>query len=919
MRSSETATVTTSSAPDDDDRNEDVANLSKLLSALASGARAVHSLPLEDDFLYESTYPEFSSLVQQGSTELTQVLSLALQLQDHEKKDLDRDDPAVWDACADACDWLLEQAELYLRDDAQLELSHWSLTARDHAQSAYGRINERVVEMEKPQVTYNIVVDNSRTAPFVPIGYETNVLVAGRANDTRYGGTPDVSFLGDTVVGPSHHCPHMKRDEICNLKCNYPLPESEPEPIQEHDLSEANHLWVDTIDKLTDLVNKLELVTQMAVDLEAHSYRSFAGLVCLMQITINDVAGGSQDYLIDTLALFHDIPSALAPIFANPKILKIMHGADSDVVWLQRDFGIYVVNLLDTGRAARLLKLPSFGLAHLLKAYVGITADKTHQLSDWRQRPLPETMQHYAKMDTHYLINIAQHLLWSVQHHSSPEVTVEELFDACQQVCLIRYDKEVFRINGHKSLIHSNRKSKTELSETQEEALRSLYDWRDMVARECDESPHFVCPNKSLLRLGMACPTTVTALQSLLNPMPPLVMRFSQDILQRFHYILKDKASSAAPGPHSTSAFFFKPAEPDEESTPRGLLSPVLGTEDLYKEAGWMTPSVLHESVHESTEDEDPHDADGKPKNLLMVDKSNQQYQTRAGFSSHSLASSSFREKTASGIGAASGLSDEVEAAAERAQRAASNVRTAMGGTNLLGLISPSADIEEDDDDDREEVEDDKENEDSETEFEIPRSMREIYKVSNRNRRNKNIASPESLGLDTSQASKTDAATMAEAEAVLRARGTAYFDLSRKRQKHDDEEIDQQASQEDDIAFMQQIGWVKDAEEAEALKPRPRADSEDFDGDEEKPEKDSVRPFDYSTVGNIGVYDPTAPPAANPFFTGAAVAGSGFDQGSSGPKRDKAKRGGKTSRAGRGGRAERPEKRDGKSFVYKKK
>lgn len=916
---SSSAAATSSALDETDDQCQGEANLSKLLSALASGARAVHSLPLEDDFLYESAYPEFSNLAQQGSTELTQVLSLALQLQDQDQQqqDLDHDDPALWDACADACDWLLEQAELYLRDDAQLELSHWSLTARDHAQSAYGRINERIVEMEKPQLTYNILVDNARTTPFVPIGYETAVLVPGRANDTRYGGTPDVSFLGDAVVGPSHYCPHMKRDDILNLKCNYPLPSAQPESIQEHDLSEINHVWVDTVEKLSDLVNNLKSVTQLAVDLEAHSYRSFAGLVCLMQITIDDHAGGSQDYLIDTLALYHDISSALAPVFANPNILKIMHGADSDVAWLQRDFGIYVVNLLDTGRAARLLKLPSFGLAHLLKAYVGVTADKTHQLSDWRQRPLPETMQHYAKMDTHYLMKIAQHLLWSIQHHSSPEVTVEKLFDACQQVCLIRYDKEVFRINGHKSLIHSNRKSKTELSDTQEEALRSLYDWRDMVARECDESPHFVCPNKSLLRLCMACPTTVTALQSLLNPMPPLVLRFSQDILQRFHHTLKDKAPRA--GPHSSSAFFFKPAEPDEESTLRGLLSPVLGTEALYKEAGWMTPSALHDSVHESTEDEDPHDVDGKPKNLLLVDESNKQYQTASGFSSHSLASSSFREKTASGLGAASGLSDEVEAAAKRAQRAASNVRSAMGGTNLLGLISQSADIEEDDDDDREEVEDDKENEDSETEFVIPRSMREIYKVSNRNRRNKNVAFPESLGLEVSQGATADAGTVEEAEAVLSARGTAYFDLSRKRQKHEEEDTDQQVSQEDDIAFLQKIGWVKDAEEAEALKPRPRGDSEDFDGDEDKPEKEIVRPLDYSTVGNIGVYDPTAPPAANPFFAGAAVAGSGFDQGSSGPKRDKAKRGGKTSRAGRGGRAERPEKREGKSFVYKKK
>lgn len=39
--------------------------------------------------------------------------------------------------------------------------------------------------------------------------------------------------------------------------------------------------------------------------------------------------------------------------FSNPNIVKVFHGADHDVVWLQRDFGIYIVNMFDTGQAAR--------------------------------------------------------------------------------------------------------------------------------------------------------------------------------------------------------------------------------------------------------------------------------------------------------------------------------------------------------------------------------------------------------------------------------------------------------------------------------------------------------------------------------------------------------------------------------------
>ena len=37
----------------------------------------------------------------------------------------------------------------------------------------------------------------------------------------------------------------------------------------------------------------------------------------------------------------------------------MLHGADRDVVWLQRDFGIYICNLFDTGQVVFLKPLSS--------------------------------------------------------------------------------------------------------------------------------------------------------------------------------------------------------------------------------------------------------------------------------------------------------------------------------------------------------------------------------------------------------------------------------------------------------------------------------------------------------------------------------------------------------------------------------
>lgn len=72
--------------------------------------------------------------------------------------------------------------------------------------------------------------------------------------------------------------------------------------------------------------------------------------------------------------------------FSPQFCFKVMHGADWDVQWLQRDFGIYVVNLFDTGQASRVLNLPRYSLSFLLQYCCNVQADKQYQLADWRIR-----------------------------------------------------------------------------------------------------------------------------------------------------------------------------------------------------------------------------------------------------------------------------------------------------------------------------------------------------------------------------------------------------------------------------------------------------------------------------------------------------------------------------------------------------
>ena len=167
-------------------------------------------------------------------------------------------------------------------------------------------------------------------------------------------------------------------------------------PIPYKPLEETPLTWVSTRAQLTELIDKLRKAREIAVDLEYHSYRTYSGFVCLMQISTRE-----EDWIVDPFELRDELED-LNEIFTNPSIVKagrilvpditqadvcqVLHGADSDVVWLQQDFNLYLVNMFDTFHASKVLGFPRHGLATLLEMYCDFTPDKRYQLADWRIR-----------------------------------------------------------------------------------------------------------------------------------------------------------------------------------------------------------------------------------------------------------------------------------------------------------------------------------------------------------------------------------------------------------------------------------------------------------------------------------------------------------------------------------------------------
>lgn len=356
-------------------------SLPKLLAALALGARSVNSLPfsssangggdsddeVEDDFEYSMSLPEFAALNHEARQLMTSLLRETLEIispTTNNYDDLEFDDPALWESCADACDELRDRVMSYLpnanagqRPDIMnlaSKVDSAKQTALSKAAGSYSRMVNSLADMEKPQHIFQGFVthppQNTRGEPFVPIIFDAakqarldagEYNVSGHGLETRHNDGRNESGERDAtkrkyasdMIAPTYHIDHPYRDEIETLE--YRPWQLSTDGIQKDVLpslkaNDDQGVWIGTEAELALLCKKIteEDIQEIALDLEAHSHRSFAGFICLIQLSIRrPETGGDKgeqyDYLIDALSLRHVISSYIGPILANPNILKV--------------------------------------------------------------------------------------------------------------------------------------------------------------------------------------------------------------------------------------------------------------------------------------------------------------------------------------------------------------------------------------------------------------------------------------------------------------------------------------------------------------------------------------------------------------------------------------------------------------------
>lgn len=410
-----------------------------------------------------------------------------------------------------------------------------------------------------------------------------------------------------------------------HLTPHFPLP-----------LESTPYTFIATVEELESATTRLSGATRLALDIEHHSTHTYLGQTCLIQLSTGD-----QDYVIDAIALRSAIPFLLGPLLTSPRILKVVHGGGSDVLWLLRDFGMRLINVFDTEKACQVLGYTGRqrSLKHLLQKFCEVTADKSLQTADWRQRPLSDAQVEYARTDVHWLLCIADclnkeliaadgraprppledaHAASLGRDYNKPVILDEEshlgrAVRRSQSLSLTEFTPPLPRVAASgaaaalmKTYISDLRQSRGPIVPFSDSEIKGLLIlstkvhalcvWRDQEGRRLDEGVKCIMPDDVLLSIAQHASTLTTAadLQILLEEYAKSggyeeCCQFPDRASEAASHLVKELIAAAAgarPWSHPEVQAALKPSSPLEEMTRRKREDPEFLKERLGERFG---------------------------------------------------------------------------------------------------------------------------------------------------------------------------------------------------------------------------------------------------------------------------------------------------------------------------------------------
>ncbi|EHK43898.1 uncharacterized protein TrAtP1_008340 [Trichoderma atroviride] len=497
------------------DSSQDFNSLQEAIQkSLVSTVKSANRIASQDLSFQRTINPDVAEQLDDKTSRIldlsTRLLSSAAQacglkpikLEDPEDVDMN------WRAVVDVVDSILEKADRAIDEYTGLVKQRENGDSDSNSKAKQPKSTGKVIRnanVKKPQLDFEIQPNNFFDGPWKPILTEkphaTVPLDESLVTFVRNDGTTQYRHPYETEISSMQY-----PDRLFQIQ----------DPILPQPDEATSATWVDTYEGVLAMLEELKEAKEIAVDLEHHDFRTYIGLVSLLQISTRE-----KDWVVDTLKPWRHKLQVLNEVFADPTIVKVFHGAYMDMVWLQRDLGLYVNGLFDTFFASDALHYSSRSLAFLLSKFVNFDADKRYQLADWRIRPLSEEMMFYARSDTHYLLYIYDKIRNElVQSSDSDKHLVKRVLERSRELSLSRHENpECNAETGEGSRGWFNfvlKNSQLGYKSEQFAIFRALWNWRDLTARKEDENPNFVLGNNNLTEIVRVNPPDAKALHSLL-------------------------------------------------------------------------------------------------------------------------------------------------------------------------------------------------------------------------------------------------------------------------------------------------------------------------------------------------------------------------------------------------------------------
>jgi ribonuclease D len=275
-------------------------------------------------------------------------------------------------------------------------------------------------------------------------------------------------------------------------------------------------LWIKTPAELDALVASLKGAKALSIDTEADGLHHYPVKLCLVQVADDRGRG----HLADPLALPTLAP--LAPFFADPSVIKVLHAADNDLGYLKRLYGFPVSNLFDTAIAARFLGVTSLSLDGLLREFLGVDPGPSRQKDDWSRRPLSAAQETYALNDVLHLIPLREKLLEALRAKGR-DLWVEE---ECAAVAAMPAPERVTDPDAYMKL-----KGAKDLDGRGLAVLRELANMRETLATKADRPPFMIMGNEVLVALAALKPGDAAAILTVKGCTANVVRRAGEAIL----------------------------------------------------------------------------------------------------------------------------------------------------------------------------------------------------------------------------------------------------------------------------------------------------------------------------------------------------------------------------------------------------